>query len=105
MMSDCLRTLPGNSGIGLVTTKILAENGAKVYIASRSTERVHAAMDELAKASSKPLDLHFLQLDLLDLRSVKAAAAQFSAQETHLDILVNNAGVRVQSSSSPCNST
>jgi NAD(P)-dependent dehydrogenase (short-subunit alcohol dehydrogenase family) len=83
----------GNGGIGLVTTKILAEHGAKVYIAGRSAERVHAAIDELSKISARPLDLHFLQLDLLDLRSVKAAAAAFNAQESHLDILINNAGI------------
>ena len=39
------------------------------------------------------LDLRFLQLDLQNLKSVKAAAAAFKQKEQRLDILINNAGV------------
>jgi NAD(P)-dependent dehydrogenase (short-subunit alcohol dehydrogenase family) len=83
----------GNAGIGLEITKQLALKNARVYIASRSQERVEKAIQELNQTAKKELDLHFLQMDLLDLRSVKAAAATFSAQEERLDILINNAGV------------
>jgi len=38
-------------------------------------------------------NIHFLQLDLQDLSSVKAAAQQFLAQETQLHQLYNNAGI------------
>jgi NADP-dependent 3-hydroxy acid dehydrogenase YdfG len=48
-------------------------------------------------AGGKRLDLHFLKLDLQDLRSVKEAAMLFSYQESRLDILINNAGVRESS--------
>lgn len=82
----------GNGGIGYETTRVLAQKGARVYIAGRSAERVNKAITDLNKLG-KPLDLHFLQLDLLDLKSVKAAAASFNAQEETLDILINNAGV------------
>lgn len=34
-----------------------------------------------------------LQLDMMDLASVKAAAARYTSEETRLDILINNAGV------------
>lgn len=44
-------------------------------------------------ANGQSLDLHFLQLDLMDLKSVKAAAEHFKTQEPRLDILINNAGV------------
>lgn len=44
-------------------------------------------------ANGQSLDLHFLQLDLMDLKTVKAAAEYFKTQETRLDILINNAGV------------
>lgn len=40
------------------------------------------------------LDLRFLQLDLQNLKSVKAAAAAFKQKEQRLDVLINNAGVR-----------
>ncbi|KAK7426236.1 hypothetical protein QQZ08_007266 [Neonectria magnoliae] len=41
-------------------------------------------------AMGKHLDFHFLQMDLKDLKSVKAAAIQFRTLESHLDILINN---------------
>lgn len=42
--------------------------------------------------SKTPGHIKFLQLDLSDLDSVKAAAATFSQQESKLDVLWNNAG-------------
>jgi short-subunit dehydrogenase involved in D-alanine esterification of teichoic acids len=87
------KSRPGNSGIGLETTKQLALRHARVYIASRSQERVQKAIEELQSTTEQKLDLHFLQLDLLDLKSVKAAAARFTQLESRLDILINNAGV------------
>jgi NADP-dependent 3-hydroxy acid dehydrogenase YdfG len=39
------------------------------------------------------LDLRFLQLDLQNLKAVKAAAADFKQKEQRLDVLINNAGV------------
>jgi NAD(P)-dependent dehydrogenase (short-subunit alcohol dehydrogenase family) len=85
----------GNGGIGYETAKQLALRNARVYIASRSRERVDQAIEQMGQSSDgKKLDLHFLQLDLQDLRSVRAAASIFAQQESRLDILINNAGVR-----------
>lgn len=85
----------GNGGIGFQTTLQLALRRACVYIASRSEERVNKAIEALNKgAGGQKLDLRFLQIDLQNLSSVKAAAASFAQRETRLDILVNNAGVR-----------
>ncbi|CAI6086781.1 unnamed protein product [Clonostachys chloroleuca] len=83
----------GNSGIGFETTKQLAMRNARVYIASRSQQRVDEAISQMNTAAGRSLDLHFLQMDLQDLQSVKLAATLFSHQESHLDILINNAGV------------
>ncbi|KAK4070807.1 hypothetical protein Trihar35433_5274 [Trichoderma harzianum] len=84
----------GNSGIGYETANQLALHNARVYIASRSQERVNQAIDQMSQAAmGKTLDLHFLQIDLQDLKSVKAAAEHFMTLETRLDILINNAGV------------
>jgi len=44
-------------------------------------------------AGSMQLDLRFMQLDLQNLKAVKAAAAAFKQKEQRLDILINNAGV------------
>ncbi|KAH6880630.1 hypothetical protein B0T10DRAFT_609333 [Thelonectria olida] len=82
----------GNSGIGYETSLQLALRGARVYIASRSQERVSKAIAEMEKTSST-LDLRFLKLDLQDLESVKATAAEFISKEPRLDLLINNAGI------------
>ena len=80
--------------MGWQTAYHLALNGARVYIASRSKERVDQAIYEMGVAAKgMKLDLRFLQLDLQDLRAVKASATQFTQLETRLDILINNTGV------------
>jgi NAD(P)-dependent dehydrogenase (short-subunit alcohol dehydrogenase family) len=71
----------------------LALKNARVYIGGRSEERVNKAITDLNNAHNKKLDLHFLHVDLNDLRSVKAAASKFAQLEQRLDILINNAGI------------
>lgn len=71
----------------------MALRNAKVYIASRSEERIQKAIEELSSVANRQLNLHALQMDLLDLASVKAAAARFNSIEERLDLLINNAGV------------
>jgi NAD(P)-dependent dehydrogenase (short-subunit alcohol dehydrogenase family) len=86
--------LPGNSGIGYETALHLALHNARVYIASRSADRIGSAIQRMKEsAPDRHLDLRILQLDMMDLTSVKAAATRFAAEETRLDILINNAGV------------
>ncbi|KAI8669492.1 hypothetical protein NCS57_00764500 [Fusarium keratoplasticum] len=82
----------GNSGIGYETTLQLAKRGARVYIASRSQDRVNKAISDM-KHDAGPLDLHFLKLDLQDLQSVKTTAGEFMSKEPRLDLLINNAGI------------
>ncbi|KAG9206455.1 hypothetical protein G6514_003286 [Epicoccum nigrum] len=84
----------GNSGIGYETALNLALHNARVYIASRSAERISSAIYQMKEsAPNKNLDLRILQLDMMDLASVKAAATRFVSEETRLDILINNAGI------------
>jgi len=84
----------GNSGIGYQTSLQLALRHARVYVAGRSEERVNKAIEDMQRiAGSMQLDLRFLQLDLQNLNSVKAAAVAFKQKEQRLDILINNAGV------------
>ncbi|KII88024.1 hypothetical protein PLICRDRAFT_111724 [Plicaturopsis crispa FD-325 SS-3] len=84
----------GNSGIGKVTTRALLAHNATVYIAARSRDKVEAAIRELKAATGKDT-VYFLPLDLADLKSVKAAAAEFASKESQLHVLYNNAGVYV----------
>jgi NAD(P)-dependent dehydrogenase (short-subunit alcohol dehydrogenase family) len=70
-------------------------HNARVYIASRSVERIGSAIQQMREsAPARNLDLRVLQLDMMDLASVKAAATRFASEETRLDILINNAGVK-----------
>jgi len=88
------RSTVGNSGIGYETALQLALHGARVYIGSRSRERVEKAISEMQQSSpNQRLDLRFFQLDLQDLRAVREAAHWFTQQEPRLDILINNAGI------------
>ncbi|KZO97300.1 NAD-P-binding protein [Calocera viscosa TUFC12733] len=82
----------GNSGIGMLTCKILLAKGAKVYMASRSPDRARPVIDQLKKATGKS-NIYLLQLDLADLYSVRKAADEFLRKESQLHMLFNNGGV------------
>ncbi|CAE6414710.1 unnamed protein product [Rhizoctonia solani] len=81
----------GGTGIGLMITKTLAANGAKVYIGSRRGEKVEAT----AKEESPKLDGQIIpiELDVTDKSSIKNAVKTISENDGKLDILVNNAGI------------
>ncbi|XP_049694775.2 retinol dehydrogenase 11-like [Helicoverpa armigera] len=82
----------GNKGIGYETCKDFAERGARVIIACRSERLGTAARDTIVSATGND-DVHFRQLDLSSLASVRAFAEGIIKNEKRLDILVNNAGV------------
>jgi retinol dehydrogenase-12 len=82
----------GNTGIGLATAQALAAQGGRVHIACRSEQKGAAAVAAIAAATGSD-QVAFLQLDLADLGSVRAAAQTFLAQEEPLHVLINNAGV------------
>lgn len=68
---------------------MLLSNGAKVYIATRSGDKSHAAIEELKRETGKD-SIFFLKVDLSDLVSVKAAAEEFVKKESELHTLYNN---------------
>ncbi|KAF8073782.1 hypothetical protein FPV67DRAFT_1479259 [Lyophyllum atratum] len=81
----------GNSGVGKECAKALLQRNANVYIACRNRSKSEGAIAELRQLTGK--DAKFLQLDLADLTSVRAAAAEFTSKEKQLHILFNNAGI------------
>ncbi|KAI1764034.1 hypothetical protein GGR53DRAFT_495300 [Hypoxylon sp. FL1150] len=84
----------GTSGIGLMLSTMLYRKCGRVWITGRSLEEGKKAMDAIRKAAVPTGgDIGFLVLQLDDLRSVRAAAYNFLAIESHLDVLWNNAGV------------
>lgn len=82
----------GNIGIGRETARVLLSKGAKVYIATRSGDKAQTVIDELQSSTGKKT-IFFLELDLADLDSVKAAAEEFIRKEPELHTLYNNRGV------------
>jgi NAD(P)-dependent dehydrogenase (short-subunit alcohol dehydrogenase family) len=81
-----------NSGLGLESAKALAARGARVLVAARSADKCEHAMREIRKDDAAAR-LEPLLLDLADLASVRAAAAEVMARYARLDVLMNNAGV------------
>lgn len=78
------------SGVGKELARMLYSKNAKVYVAARVEDDAIRDMKEAEPGSTG--SLIFLQVDLGDLASVKAAAERFLAQETRLHVLFNNAG-------------
>jgi NAD(P)-dependent dehydrogenase (short-subunit alcohol dehydrogenase family) len=76
----------GYSGIGLETTRALAEAGAIVIAPARNPEKAAAALSTIANVEQAALDLS-------DPASIDAFAGGFLSRTKTLDILINNAGV------------
>src|SRR3954447_7236764 len=76
----------GYSGLGLETTKALAEAGAHVVVPAR---RRGVAEEALAGVADVEID----ELDLAEQDSVKAFAQRFLDSDRSIDVLINNAAV------------
>lgn len=79
-----------NSGMGMATTKALADMGAAVVMLCRNEKRGMESLNILLEKSDRKLDLMFC--DLGDFSSIRAFAEDFHQKYEKLDILVNNAG-------------
>jgi len=80
-----------NSGIGLVTAKVLAAHGARIILAGRDQAKLDEAA-ALVRAAAPGAATATLVLDLADLSDVREAARKVAENET-VDLLFNNAGV------------
>jgi NAD(P)-dependent dehydrogenase (short-subunit alcohol dehydrogenase family) len=76
----------GHAGLGLETTRALAEAGATVIVGARTPDPARAALAGIARVEIDTLDL-------LDPVSIDAFAARFVASGRPLHMLVNNAGI------------
>ncbi|KUL54285.1 oxidoreductase [Streptomyces sp. NRRL S-1521] len=80
------------SGLGLATTRALADRGGHVILAVRDAAKGRRAVAAIT-AERPGASLEVRRLDLADLDSVRAFADGLRADHSRLDVLVNNAGV------------
>lgn len=79
------------SGLGLVTARELVAHGGRVLLAVRDAARGEAVASSLREAYPGA-EVEVRQVDLLDVDSVRRAAAEIG-EEDRVDVLVNNAGI------------
>ena len=79
------------SGIGFVTARELARQGARVTLVSRSAERCQAAAERIRQETGNP-QVDFIAADLSSQAEIRRAAEKFHERQRRLDVLVNNAG-------------
>ncbi|RDW74447.1 uncharacterized protein DSM5745_07109 [Aspergillus mulundensis] len=91
------------SGLGFELARVLYNAGATVYIGARNEAKAKATIETITSTSPSsstgststpnPGTLHFLPLDLADLRTIAPFVQSFLSLSSRLDILFNNAGV------------
>jgi short-subunit dehydrogenase len=74
-----------SSGIGLATAKLLAENGAKLALVSRSGDLLEKLSAELPNSLAVPVDM-------TKIPEIKRMVLQTHEHFGRIDILINNAG-------------
>lgn len=91
-----------NKGLGIETSRQLAQQGIKVLMGSRNVARGKTAVRKLL---DQGLDVEFIHLDVTKSDHIRRAAAYAKEQFDKLDILVNNAGLARREESLFGNST
>jgi NAD(P)-dependent dehydrogenase (short-subunit alcohol dehydrogenase family) len=86
----CLVT-GATSGIGRVTAKALAAQGAELIIAGRDRRKAEETV-AWTKAETGNSNVHYGLADFSDLDQVRALARDVMGRTSRLDVLVNNAG-------------
>jgi NAD(P)-dependent dehydrogenase (short-subunit alcohol dehydrogenase family) len=76
----------GYSGVGLETTRALAEAGMTVIVPARTPDKARAAIADIP-------GMELEELDLIDPTSIDTFARRFLESERLLNILINNAGI------------
>jgi NAD(P)-dependent dehydrogenase (short-subunit alcohol dehydrogenase family) len=76
----------GYSGVGLETTRALAEAGSTVIVPARTQEKARAALAGIPRVEIDTLEL-------IEPASIDAFTNRFLSSERPLHILINNAGI------------
>ena len=82
----------GNRGMGLATSKAMAEAGYHVLLTSRDLQSGQVAVEEI---SDKGLSVEAVKLDMSSQRDIDVLAAYLRDTHGRLDVLINNAGILI----------
>lgn len=78
-----------NKGIGFEIVRELARMSWRVFLGARNEKAGRAAVEKLGGTG----DVIFLEIDVSNEKSIRAAADELGRQSERLDVLVNNAGI------------
>ena len=83
-----------SAGLGVETARSLAAHGAQVVGAARDLNKANAATEQVRKdAAANGGSFELVELDLANLKSVRACADRLLAKGEAFDVVIANAGV------------
>jgi NAD(P)-dependent dehydrogenase (short-subunit alcohol dehydrogenase family) len=83
-----------SAGLGVETARSLVAHGAEVVGAARDLNKAKAATEQVSKAAAaNGGSSELIELDLANLKSVRACADQLLAKGDAFDVVIANAGV------------
>ena len=82
-----------SAGLGVETARSLAAHGAHVVGAARDLNKAKAATEQVRKDAANGGSFELVELDLANLKSVRACADRLLAKGEPFDVVIANAGV------------
>lgn len=83
----------GAGGLGSTMSKLLAANGAVIYIFDLDTNKGEETVQEILSSGGKA---SFKKVDLVKENDWKAAMEEVLEESGRMDVLVNNAGINIR---------
>jgi NAD(P)-dependent dehydrogenase (short-subunit alcohol dehydrogenase family) len=91
MQNNVFLLTGANSGIGRVTARTLAEQGATLIMICRNKQRGEQTLEEI-RSRSKNNDIHLFVGDLSSQAEIRRLAIEIIPRFPRIDVLLNNAG-------------
>jgi len=82
-----------SAGLGVETARSLAAHGAQVVGAARDLNKAKTATEQVRKDAAAGGSFELVELDLANLKSVRACADRLLAKGAAVDVVIANAGV------------